>query len=123
MAGQTPNPSHPDLGTDGDGGDGGGEQQITDYEKQRLSRIRSNMARMAALGLPTLSSSLSASSHREGKPASNNKEKKKAIMEDDEYTPNREEGGDASSSSSEDGEEDEQLPRRRRKVRNAKFMH
>lgn len=124
MAGQTPNPSTPNLGADGDGGDGGGgEEQITDYERQRLSRIRSNMARMAALGLPTLSSSLSTSSKGEGKPASNNKKtKKKAIVEDDEYTPNREEDDDASSSSSEDGEEDEQLPRRR-KVRDTKFVH
>uniref|UniRef100_A0A1D1YZW7 Calmodulin-like protein 4 n=1 Tax=Anthurium amnicola TaxID=1678845 RepID=A0A1D1YZW7_9ARAE len=105
----------------GGGGDGDG---MTEYEQQRLSRIRENRARLQALGLPNLASSLLGSSGS-GKPgqileegeADTGKGKRHRKRcgenedeEDDEYQPSDEgEGGESSSSDEEKAEEEESL--------------
>lgn len=73
----------------------GGEEQINDvsgYEQQRLARIRENRARLEALGLPTLASSLLASSSKKELGPAKAK-KKKRDEEDDDYRPSDEDDG------------------------------
>ncbi|KAE9603191.1 putative ubiquitin interacting, EF-hand domain pair [Lupinus albus] len=85
---------------------------VSEYEKQRLSRIAENKARLEALGLSRLSSSF------------NNKGKKKVQDEDDEYKPENEEPGSSSSSDEDHYEKDEDFEAgnssgsRKRKVKN-----
>ncbi|RDX63541.1 hypothetical protein CR513_58021, partial [Mucuna pruriens] len=69
----------------------------SEYEKQRLSRIAENRARLEALGLPQMASSLKGS-----QPHNANKAKEKKVKDDDdeEYVP-EDDGEPGSSSSSE----------------------
>ncbi|GAV62047.1 EF_hand_5 domain-containing protein [Cephalotus follicularis] len=60
-------------------------QPISDYEKQRLSRIAQNRARMEALGLPKIASSLMGSAQSK---SSDRKGKRKVISDDEDYRPN-----------------------------------
>ncbi|XP_052169842.1 uncharacterized protein LOC127786465 isoform X2 [Diospyros lotus] len=90
---------------------GGGSQKMTEYEKQRMKRIEENRARMEALGLPKLGSSLMGSARntktkRERNTKTKREPKGKAKVteeEDEEYRPPA--GEDAMSSSSDDEEE------------------
>ncbi|PON47305.1 Parvalbumin [Parasponia andersonii] len=59
----------------------------SEYEKQRLSRIAENRARMEALGLPKMASSLMGSPHNSRK----TKGKAKVTEEDEDYRPQEEE--------------------------------
>ncbi|XP_010264258.1 PREDICTED: centrin-1-like [Nelumbo nucifera] len=83
----------------GNSSDGGGVE-MSAYEKQRLSRIRENKARLEALGLPTLASSLLRTVEK------TSKRKGKRKDEDDEYIPSDGDRG-VSSSSEEDNEEED----------------
>ncbi|CAH9108376.1 unnamed protein product [Cuscuta epithymum] len=77
--------------------------QISDYEKQRLKRIEENSARMEALGLRKMTTSLMGSLPKAQNKIARNKGKKKVSEEeDDEYKPSESEDGLSSS-----GEEDE----------------
>ncbi|KAF8379241.1 hypothetical protein HHK36_028673 [Tetracentron sinense] len=78
----------------------GGDKGVSGYENQRLSRIRENMARLEALGLPKLASSFLGSVKKQ--PNRKGKEKKD---EDDEYRPS--DGEDRVSSSSEEDNDEE----------------
>ena len=74
---------------------------LSGYEKQRLSRIAENRARMEALGLPKIASSLMGSG-----PNAKKKEQKKGkakVLEDDEdYRPDEDQEGPSSSGSREE---------------------
>lgn len=89
---------------------------VSEYEQQRLARIRENRARLQALGLPDLASSLVAPSSKRqrelGKAKSKGKSKKKkdVVVDDDEYRPSdddRREAGDAECSSDSEEQEEE----------------
>lgn len=78
-----------------------GKKGVTEYEKQRLSRIAENRARLEALGLPKMALSLKSSHLRTAK---KRKEKKVEEDDDEEYLP-EDEAGPGSSSSSEHDED------------------
>nr|KYP42153.1 hypothetical protein KK1_036467 [Cajanus cajan] len=78
---------------------GNGKKGVSEYEKQRLSRIAENRARLEALGLPQMASSLKASQPHKGK------EKNVKDEDDEEYVPEDDEGEPGSSSSSEHDED------------------
>ncbi|TKY63671.1 Ubiquitin interacting motif [Spatholobus suberectus] len=79
---------------------GNGKKGVSEYEKQRLSRIAENRARLEALGLPQMASSLKSSQPHNAK-----KGKEKVKDDDDEdYVP-EDEGKPGSSSSSEHDED------------------
>ncbi|XP_027906600.1 caltractin-like [Vigna unguiculata] len=77
-----------------------GKKGVTEYEKQRLSRIAENRARLEALGLPKMALSLKSSHLRTAK-----KEKEKVKEDDDEEYVPEDEGGPGSSSSSDHDED------------------
>ncbi|KAG1362181.1 myelin transcription factor 1-like protein [Cocos nucifera] len=127
--------SSPEISSPEEGRDEG----ISEYERQRLSRIKENRARLEALGLPRLASSLIGSLSEHRRPGEEGKEKKKAKKrkgvgrssvddeDDDEYRPSdeykeEEEDGESSSSSEEKKEKDKRPPsgsRRKGKKRNS----
>ncbi|CAJ1948638.1 unnamed protein product [Sphenostylis stenocarpa] len=78
-----------------------GKKGVTEYEKQRLSRIAENRARLEALGLPQMALSLKSFSLHTAKKG---KEKKVKEDDDEEYVP--EDEGEAGSSSSSEHDED-----------------
>ncbi|KAK3144139.1 hypothetical protein QOZ80_4AG0309250 [Eleusine coracana subsp. coracana] len=86
------------------------EEPMTEYEKQRLLRIRENEARLEALGLRSLAASPLL---RNPSPstASKRKQKGRSADEDEEYVPSDEGGGEdeyeEEGSSSESGQDDE----------------
>ncbi|MQM09763.1 hypothetical protein Taro_042648 [Colocasia esculenta] len=97
------------------------DEGTTEYEKQRLSRIRENQERLEALGLRTLASALLGSSasgkqgqvSKEEKAGTSRRQKKKghggnADDEDDEYRPSEEDQGDGNFSSGEEETEEEE---------------
>ncbi|XP_008796080.2 YTH domain-containing protein 1-like [Phoenix dactylifera] len=104
----------------------GGDDGISEYESQRLSRIKENRARLEALGLPQLASSLIGSLSKHRRPGEEDKGKKKAKKrkgvgrssaddeDDEEYRPSDEneeqEDGESSSSSEEEKEKDKKPP-------------
>ncbi|ESW06741.1 hypothetical protein PHAVU_010G072500 [Phaseolus vulgaris] len=99
-----------------------GKKGVTEYEKQRLSRMAENRARLEALGLPQMALSLK-SSHLHI--AKKGKEKKAEEDDDEEYVPENEGGPDSSSSSEhEEDRKDEDFATkkssgsRKRKVKN-----
>lgn len=106
-------------------GNGKPQQPImSEYEQQRLHRIAENRARLEALGLPQMASSL------KGLPRTRSKTKGKEKVADDdkEYQPEDEEEPGSSSSSEEDGhdKDDDFAPQnasgsRKRKVGSGKF--
>lgn len=77
--------------------------KITEYEKQRMKRIQENKARMEAMGLHNMATSLMGFSQKPQKKGKDKKGKKKVVDEDEDYEPAQSE--DLSSAS---GEEDEQ---------------
>ncbi|KAI3719207.1 hypothetical protein L6452_20102 [Arctium lappa] len=92
----------------------GGSENMTDYEKQRMKRIEENKARMKAMGLHKMASSLMASV-----PISKKKGKKKVgLADDEEYKPpgNDEE---LSSSSGSDDDDEFRVSRTKPKVKNS----
>lgn len=64
----------------------GETQAVSEYEKQRLSRIAENRARLEALGLPNMASSLMGSSQLKQKQRQKQKGKTK-VGEDEDYAP------------------------------------
>ncbi|CAL5069098.1 unnamed protein product [Urochloa decumbens] len=85
------------------------DESLTEYERQRLSRIRENEARLEALGLRGLAASPLL---RNPSPAAaaKEKQKKRSADEDEEYVPSddgRGEGDEEDESSSESGQDDE----------------
>lgn len=66
------------------------EHEISAYEKQRLSRIAENKARMEAMGLSKLASSLMGSPQN----LSKCKGKRKVVEDDEDYRPNDEDEGE-----------------------------
>lgn len=76
-------------------------QGICEYEKQRLSRIAENRARLEALGLPKIASSLKGMGHNVRV-----KKGKDKVEDDEDYTPDDVEAR-SSSSIGEDGHDDE----------------
>ncbi|XP_062226269.1 uncharacterized protein LOC133924649 [Phragmites australis] len=83
-----------------------GAQPMTDYEKQRLLRIRENEARLQALGLRGLAASPLLRNPSPAAAAAKRRQKKRSANEDDEYIPSNESGGEEESSS-ESGQDDE----------------
>ncbi|XP_022757021.1 uncharacterized protein DDB_G0283697-like [Durio zibethinus] len=70
------------------------QQGISEYEKQRLSRIAENKARMEALGLSKMASSLMGSSRNSSPYSSKLKGKRKVVEDDEDYRPNDEDDND-----------------------------
>ncbi|GLU00423.1 hypothetical protein SLE2022_177960 [Rubroshorea leprosula] len=82
-------------GADNSGSDGEGQKpEISEYEKQRLARIAENRARMVALGLPNMASSLMGSSQNSTQNSRTHKGKRKAAGDDEDYRPNHEDDHD-----------------------------
>ncbi|XVE76931.1 hypothetical protein DITRI_Ditri13aG0020100 [Diplodiscus trichospermus] len=77
-------------------------QGISEYEKQRLSRIAENRARMEALGLCKMASSLMGSLRN----SSNLKGKRKVVEDDEDYMPNDEDDNDDQLDSDDDDDDD-----------------
>ncbi|GMI98301.1 hypothetical protein like AT1G73440 [Hibiscus trionum] len=67
------------------------QQGISEYEKQRLSRIAENRARMEALGLSKIASSLMGPSPNSTRTSSKLKGKRKVVDDDEDYRPNDDE--------------------------------
>ena len=83
------------------------DEPLTEYERQRLARIRENEARFEALGLRGLAASPLL---RNPSPAAaKGKEKKRSADEDEEYVPSDDGRGeeDEDESSSESGQDDD----------------
>ncbi|CAD6262932.1 unnamed protein product [Miscanthus lutarioriparius] len=83
------------------------DEQLTEYEKQRLSRIRENEARLEALGLRTLAASPLLRSPSPG--AAKGKQKKRSADEDEEYVPSDNGGGEEDNESSSESAQDEEV--------------
>jgi hypothetical protein len=102
----------------------GEDQPLTDYEKERLSRIRENEARLQALGIRRLAASpLLNQPSSAAAAAAKRKQKKRSDDVDEEYLPSDESGGEeeahgeSSSASDEyDGKETKASSRSRQKV-------
>ncbi|KAL4353144.1 hypothetical protein GQ457_06G032870 [Hibiscus cannabinus] len=80
-------------------------QGISEYEKQRLSRIAENRARMEALGLSKIASSLMGSSPISSRPSSKLKGKRKVVDDDEDYRPNDDEDDKDDDDNDDDNEE------------------
>ncbi|KAG8477350.1 hypothetical protein CXB51_030993 [Gossypium anomalum] len=87
------------------------QQGISEYEKQRLARIAENRARMEALGLPKIASSLMGSSPNTSRTSSKIKGKRKVIDDDEDYRPNdNEDDHDEDDDDKLDGDDEEEFP-------------
>ncbi|CAK7347865.1 unnamed protein product [Dovyalis caffra] len=85
-----------------EGGEEVGTQKgITEYEKQRLSRIAENKARMEALGLNKMATSLMGSGRK-----SRQRKGKQKFVDDEEYRPNDETPSDDDDDDLDDDDED-----------------
>ncbi|OMO78527.1 hypothetical protein CCACVL1_14323 [Corchorus capsularis] len=95
-----------------------GKQVISEYEKQRLSRIAENRARMEAMGLTKMASSLMGSLRNSSQNSSKVKGKRKVVEEDEDYLPNdeeeHEEDDDDDDKLDGDGDDDEYLPAKKK---------
>lgn len=90
---------------------------VSEYEKQRLSRIAENRARMEALGLPKIASTLWGSAQQVSNKRKNTKKGKEKVEEDDDvvgdggedkdYRPDEVEEEPISSSEEEANEDDD----------------
>ncbi|KAK1684349.1 hypothetical protein QYE76_045197 [Lolium multiflorum] len=111
----------------------GEDQPLTDYEKERLSRIRENEARLQALGIRRLAASplLNQPSSAAAAAAAKRKQKKRSDDVDEEYLPSdesggeeEEENGETSSASDEyDGKETKASSRSRQKGKKKKLLN
>lgn len=81
------------------------DEQLTEYEKQRLSRIRENEARLEALGLRSLAASPLLRNSSPG--TAKGKQKKRSVDEDEEYVPSDSGGEEKDESSSESAQDEE----------------
>ncbi|GMP42859.1 hypothetical protein CsSME_00012456 [Camellia sinensis var. sinensis] len=79
----------------------GETQKMSEYEKQRMKRMESNRARMEALGLQKMASSLMGSV-KKTKKKTEPKGKAKIVEEDEEYKPPEMDEGLSSSSDDEE---------------------
>ncbi|KAK6804375.1 hypothetical protein RDI58_002159 [Solanum bulbocastanum] len=68
--------------------------KLTDYEKQRMKRINENRARMKAMGLHKMATSLMGASQKPQKKGKDRKGKKKVVDEDEDYEPAQSEDED-----------------------------
>ncbi|KAL3348854.1 hypothetical protein AABB24_022154 [Solanum stoloniferum] len=68
--------------------------KLTDYEKQRMKRIEENRARMKAMGLHKMATSLMGASQKPQKKGKDRKGKKKVVDEDEDYEPAQSEDED-----------------------------
>ncbi|XP_006347897.1 centrin-2 isoform X2 [Solanum tuberosum] len=68
--------------------------KLTDYEKQRMKRIEENRARMKAMGLHKMATSLMGASPKPEKKGKDRKGKKKVVDEDEDYEPAQSEDED-----------------------------
>lgn len=80
------------------------DEQLTEYEKQRLSRIRENEARLEALGLRSLAASPLL---RSSSPGTAKGKQKRSVDEDEEYVPSDSGGEEKDESSSESAQDEE----------------
>uniref|UniRef100_A0A453CF58 EF-hand domain-containing protein n=1 Tax=Aegilops tauschii subsp. strangulata TaxID=200361 RepID=A0A453CF58_AEGTS len=93
----------------------GEEQPLTEYEKQRLARIRENEARLQALGIRRLAASplLNQPSSAAAAAGAKRKQKKRSDDADEEYLPSEggggEEGEEEEGSSASDQDSDEEF--------------
>ncbi|KAJ3706572.1 hypothetical protein LUZ61_010277 [Rhynchospora tenuis] len=71
-----------------------GEEDMTEYEKQRLSRIRENKARLEALGLPGLASSVRNDKKSVTTAPDKKRKKNTKNYDDEEYEPSDEDGNE-----------------------------
>jgi hypothetical protein len=99
----------------------GEDRPLTDYEKERLSRIRENEARLQALGIRRLAASPLLNQSSSAAAAAKRKQKKRSDDVDEEYRPSDESGGEeegqrSSASEEDDGEETKSSSRSRQKV-------
>ncbi|KAM0915463.1 hypothetical protein ACQ4PT_010861 [Festuca glaucescens] len=111
----------------------GEDLPLTDYEKERLSRIRENEARLQALGIRSLAASLLLNhpSSAAAAAAAKRKQKKRSDDVDEEYLPSdgdsgreEEENGESSSASDEyDGKETKASSRSRQKGKKKKLLN
>lgn len=79
-----------------------GEENLIQYERERLKRIEENKRRMEALGLHKMANSFMGSVQKAPKKLTEKKGKKKMVDEDEEYNPTEEERSTS-------GEEDEEF--------------
>ncbi|MBA0559921.1 hypothetical protein Golob_016858 [Gossypium lobatum] len=87
------------------------QQGISEYEKQRLARIAENRARMEALGLPKIASSLMGLSPNTSRTSSKIKGKRKVIDDDEDYRPDdNEDEHDEDDDDKLDGDDEEEFP-------------
>ncbi|OMP00638.1 Calcium-binding EF-hand [Corchorus olitorius] len=98
-----------------------GKQVISEYEKQRLSRIAENRARMEAMGLTKMASSLMGSLQNSSQNSGKVKGKRKVVEEDEDYQPNDEEEHEEDDDDDDDklegdgtGDDDEYLPAKKK---------
>lgn len=68
-----------------------GEENLIQYERERLKRIEENKRRMEALGLHKMANSFMGSVQKAHKKHNEKKGKKKMVDEDEEYNPTDEE--------------------------------
>ncbi|KAK8587891.1 hypothetical protein V6N13_086851 [Hibiscus sabdariffa] len=95
------------------------QQGISEYEKQRLSRIAENRARMEALGLSKIASSLMGSPPNSSRPSNKLKGKRKVVDDDEDYRPNYDEDDkDADDNEEFPGSKTPQSESRKNKVKN-----
>lgn len=83
------------------------DEPLTEYERQRLSRIRENEARLEALGLRGLAASPLLRSPSPA--AAQGKQKKRSADEDEEYVPSDDGGGAEEGESSSESSQDEEV--------------
>ncbi|XP_047063925.1 uncharacterized protein LOC124671617, partial [Lolium rigidum] len=107
----------------------GEDQPLTDYEKERLSRIRENEARLQALGIRRLAAS-PLLNQPSSAAAAKRKQKKRSDDVDEEYLPSDESGGEeeengesSSDSDEHDGKETKSSSRSRQKGKKKKLLN
>ncbi|KAJ9188482.1 hypothetical protein P3X46_003838 [Hevea brasiliensis] len=86
------------------------KQGISEYEKQRLSRIAENKARMEALGLHKMASSLLGSNQKSNqlRKSIQRKGKSKVADDDDDYRPNDDDAAEDKDDDDSGGDEDDE---------------
>ncbi|XVF22753.1 hypothetical protein REPUB_Repub12eG0198200 [Reevesia pubescens] len=94
------------------------QQGISEYEKQRLSRIAENRAKMEALGLSKMASSLMGSAPNSSRNSSMLKGKRKVVEDDEDYRPNDEDDNDDDDDDNEDFTSKKTPQSRKNKVKN-----
>ncbi|TMW93022.1 hypothetical protein EJD97_012286 [Solanum chilense] len=97
--------------------------KLTDYEKQRMKRIEENRARMEAMGLHKMATSLMGSSPKPQKKGKDRKGKKKVADEDEDYDPVQSEDLSCDTGEEDDGDYEvskSQLKKSKKKIQTTK---